>query len=69
MREQIQERLAKLRQEYEAGRAKIHDLEATMHRIEGAIMVLQELLSGDQPEEGPPVAAAGNGQGAVGVAG
>lgn len=51
MREQIEERLAALRQEFEAGRRMLADLEArqvelqqTLLRIGGAIQVLEEML-------------------------
>jgi len=63
MREQIQLRLGKLQQEYQTGQAKLRELEATIHRIEGAIMVLQELLGAEQSEDArPAVGAAGKGQ-------
>lgn len=52
MREQIEERLATLRQEYETGRRVLADLEArqrelqeTLLRIGGAAQVLEELLA------------------------
>jgi len=62
MREQIHSQLAKLQQEYQTGQAKLRELEVTLRRIEGAIMVLQELLSAEQSEDAQPaVAAAGKG--------
>jgi len=52
MREQLEQRLAELRSEYQAGGKMLADLEAkqaelkqTMLRISGAIQVLEELLS------------------------
>jgi hypothetical protein len=62
MREQIEERLAALRQEFEAGRRMLADLEArqvelqqTLLRIGGAVQVLEELLG--TPEPAGPEAA------------
>ena len=59
MREQIEERLAALRQEFEAGRRMLADLEArqvdlqqTLLRIGGAVQVLEELLGSEEPEAG-----------------
>jgi hypothetical protein len=59
MREQIEERLAALRQEFEAGRRMLADLEArqvelqqTLLRIGGAVQVLEELLGGGEPGSG-----------------
>jgi hypothetical protein len=56
VREQIEERLAALRQEYEAGGRMLADLEArrvelqqTLLRIGGAVQVLEELLGSDEP--------------------
>jgi len=63
MREQIEERLATLRQEFEAGRRMLADLEArqvelqqTLLRIGGAVQVLEELLGTGEPAVGdaPP---------------
>ena len=52
MREQLQMRLEELRREYEAGGARLRELEAqearlreTMLRISGAIQVLEEALA------------------------
>ena len=52
MREQLQTRLAVLKQEFEAGQKMLADLEAkqanlreTLLRISGAVQVLQELLA------------------------
>ncbi|MFC5743224.1 hypothetical protein [Dyella tabacisoli] len=51
----IEQRIAVLRQEYEAGQAQLRaleqrtrDLQNTMLRISGAITVLEELLSEEQ---------------------
>jgi hypothetical protein len=63
MREQVEERLAALRQEFEAGRRMLADLEVrqaelqqTLLRIGGAVQVLEELLGGEEAEgEDPPV--------------
>jgi hypothetical protein len=59
MREQIEERLAALRQEFEAGRRMLADLEArqvelqqTLLRIGGAVQVLEELLGTGEPGSG-----------------
>jgi hypothetical protein len=61
MRKQIEERLAELRQEYDAGRRMLADLEArqvelqqTLLRIGGAVQVLEELLGGRDPGDGDP---------------
>jgi DNA repair exonuclease SbcCD ATPase subunit len=55
MREQIEERLAALRQEFEAGRRMLAELEArqaelqqTLLRIGGAVQVLEELLGAEE---------------------
>ena len=52
MQEHIQTRLETLRQEFEAGRVELHALEMrqaalreTMLRIDGAVQVLEELLT------------------------
>lgn len=61
MQQQLQNRLAELRAEYEAGQKVLAELEArraelqqTMLRISGAIQVLEELAS-----QADPSAAAG----------
>jgi hypothetical protein len=61
MREQIEERLAALRQEFEAGRRMLADLEArqvelqqTLLRIGGAVQVLEELLGSEAADIGEP---------------
>jgi predicted nuclease with TOPRIM domain len=52
MNEQLRNRLAELKREFELGQAKLRDLEAqeanlreTMLRISGAIQVLEEVLA------------------------
>jgi predicted nuclease with TOPRIM domain len=66
VQEQLQSRLDELKKEYEAGQARLRELETeagyvreTMLRISGAIQVIQELLEKDkQPDEaGEPVQA------------
>jgi predicted nuclease with TOPRIM domain len=59
--EQILNRLAALKKEFEVGQARLRELEAeqaylreTMLRISGAIQVLEELIGKAKPE---PVAA------------
>jgi predicted nuclease with TOPRIM domain len=61
MREQLQTRLEELRREYEAGGARLRELEAqearlreTLLRISGAIQVLEEALAetASEPEAG-----------------
>jgi hypothetical protein len=61
VREQIEERLAALRQEYEAGGRMLADLEArrvelqqTLLRIGGAVQVLEELLGSEEADAGEP---------------
>ena len=71
MREQIEERLAALRQEFEAGRRMLAELEArqaelqqTLLRIGGAVQVLEELLGAEERADGdatPDDGAAHNG--------
>ena len=65
MRDQVEQRLAELRSEYQAGQKMLADLEAkqdelrqTLLRISGAVQVLEELL---QPEQMAGVAE-GNGR-------
>ncbi len=67
--EQIRSRLAALKKEFEAGQARLRELEAeqthvreTMLRISGAIQVLEELMDGLKPGLVPveaPVARTG----------
>ena len=54
MRDQIEQRLSELRQEFETGQRMLAELEnkqailrQTMQRISGAIQVLEELLAAD----------------------
>jgi len=56
MQAQVEQRLAELRSEYQAGQKMLADLEAkqanlqqTLLRISGAIQVLEELLNAAQP--------------------
>lgn len=65
MKEQLQQRLRQLKQEFEAGQKMLAELEAkqnnlqqTLLRISGAIQVLEELLN----EESPTVNQAGAGK-------
>lgn len=58
MKEQIQERIEKLKAEYESGQKMLADLETqgsnlrtTMLRISGAIQILEELLAQAEEEE------------------
>jgi predicted nuclease with TOPRIM domain len=58
MREQLQSRLEVLRVEFEAGQAKLRELDTqqsrlreTLLRISGAIQVLEEILQECKPEE------------------
>ena len=63
MREQLQLRLQELKNEFQAGQAKLQEtdrqqlaLRETLLRISGAIQVLEELLqqsSGEKPQEPP----------------
>ena len=46
MRERLERRLEELTAEYDTGQARLRDLEASLLRISGAIMVLRELLEG-----------------------
>jgi predicted nuclease with TOPRIM domain len=55
VREQLQSRLDELKKEFEAGQARLQELELqqarlreTMLRISGAIQVLEEMLAADQ---------------------
>ena len=57
MKEQLGQRLKELRAEYEAGQARLRELEAetayvreTLLRITGAIQVLQEVLGEEKPQ-------------------
>ncbi|MEV6923694.1 hypothetical protein AB0M46_04135 [Dactylosporangium sp. NPDC051485] len=69
MREQMQERIEQLVQEYREGEAMLADLDrrrtelqATLLRISGALQVLQELIgpvaAGAAPADPQPAAAA-----------
>lgn len=65
MREQLEARLAELKQEFEAGQARLRELEAqgarlreTMLRISGAIQVIEEMLAGAEGEGAAGDAAA-----------
>ncbi len=56
MKEQLEKRLAELKSEFEAGQkmladleAKKNELQATMLRISGAIQVIEEMLTQEQP--------------------
>lgn len=58
MKEQLTERLEKLKGEFESGKKMLADLEAkqanlqqTLLRISGAIQVLEELLAQESPPE------------------
>ncbi len=58
MKKQLENRIAELKSEFEAGQkmiaemdSKRKELEATMLRISGAIQVLEELLQADQNKE------------------
>ena len=63
MQQQIQERLAALRKDFEAGQARLKQMETeqaylreTLLRISGAIQVLQEIVEQDparRPAESP----------------
>ena len=64
MREQIEERLAELRSEFETGQKMLAELdqkrtslEQTLLRISGAVQVLEEMLAAEQPA--PPGAQTG----------
>jgi predicted nuclease with TOPRIM domain len=61
MQEQLKRRLEELKQEYEAGAARLRELETqgarlreTMLRISGAIQVLEETLAEAQAEQAGP---------------
>lgn len=67
MREQIEQRLADLRNEHETGARMLADLEVreaelrqTLLRIDGAVQVLSELL-GDGPADGSADGSADSG--------
>jgi predicted nuclease with TOPRIM domain len=60
MQEQLKRRLEELKREFEAGQARLRELETqetrlreTMLRISGAIQVLEEELSGTQTDASP----------------
>ena len=80
MQEQVQQRLAELRSEFEAGQRMLADLDVrraelqqTLLRIGGAVQVLEELLGGQAPEadpvpsDDPPAPAPANGRVTAGV--
>lgn len=74
MREQIEQRLAALRQEQEAGLRMLADLENrraelqhTLLRIDGAAAVLEELLGDGAPAPGSPAHTAADDRAPVGV--
>lgn len=61
MRERMDERLAQLKAEFEAGKARLEAMEAdadklreTLLRISGAIQVLNELAQADAGGDAPP---------------
>ncbi len=65
MQEQLEYRLSALKQEFEAGQARLREIETqetrlreTLLRISGAIQVLEELLAESNPpaESQPPSA-------------
>lgn len=65
MREQMEQRLAQLKAEFEAGQKMLADLEArqnqvreTMLRISGAIQVLEEVIAAEPNGAQPEAAAA-----------
>lgn len=71
MREQAEARLEALRREYETGQKMLADLEGrrlelqqTVLRLSGAIQVLEELLTGDEPSgrSGTPAEVAAPGR-------
>jgi predicted nuclease with TOPRIM domain len=70
MQEQLQMRLEELKKEFEAGQARLRELETeqayireTMLRISGAIQVLEEALGQDTRTDEPrTLAAPGNSQ-------
>jgi hypothetical protein len=62
--EQIPQRLAQLKQEYELGEVRLRDLtqqelmlRETLLRISGAIQVLEELTGTSSPPDAAPVGA------------
>ena len=61
MKEQLEQRLQQLQQEYESGQTMLADLQAkqadlqqTLLRISGAMQVLQELLEAEDGDEIEP---------------
>ncbi len=59
MKEQIRQRLESLKAEFTAGEQQVRSLEArkaelerTLARIQGAIQVLEEMLAGQEQDEG-----------------
>jgi hypothetical protein len=72
MQENIAARLEELTKEYETGRARLAELEATandlrqtMLRIEGAMLALRELTEGDPAADGDSALSALNGDAPV----
>lgn len=68
MQEQLQKRIDELKKEFQAGQARLRELETeqaylreTMLRISGAIQVLEEMLGGGEAE-----ATAGGGEAPAG---
>ena len=61
LREQLQQRLEELKQEFESGHARLGELEVqearlreTLLRISGAIQVLEETLAAGVEQNAPP---------------
>jgi len=66
LNEQILNRLASLKKEFDAGQARLRELETeqayvreTMLRISGAIQVLEELTNESKPAPAPAATATG----------
>ncbi len=64
MQEQLQKRLEQLKKEFEAGQARLRELEneqafvrETMLRISGAVQVLEEALGREGDADEPPALA------------